>query len=222
MAELNTSLVYLRKASIKVFEREGRDVHTDTFKTARDVGRVRLNYSRLNIFTYLAEGDKEDNFKFNVDSIGGLRLGVWRDSETRIQFFTEQGRLIADSSKENRIENEKYTRIIGGVKGGEPFEPGTYFIKASRLKAGDTTTERPFSLQIQMGQTVLKDFDTKEYDALELKPGEIQPFDLTKGALKTSAAIQGSMMLDVMSAGSQYLKDINNKVLNLISSTLRL
>jgi len=220
MADLNTSLVFLRKPSIQVFEHEGRDVQKDTLKTARDVGRVRLNHTRLNVFTYLAEGDKEDHYKFKIDSEGGLRLGTWRDAGTRIQFLSDQGRVFADSKQGTGREHEKYLRIIGGAKGGEPFKPGTYFIKVSRWKDGETTPERAFSLQIQMGETVLRDFDTKEYEALEVKPGDIPPYDPTEGANQTGASIQGALMVNAMVVGSNYLKDINNKVLNLLSSTI--
>lgn len=220
MVEFDTSLVNLRKASIQVFEHEGRDVHKDTLKTARDIGRVRLNHTRLNVFSFLAEGDKEDHFKFKIDSTGGLRMGTWRDAGTRIQILDERGRVIADSKLGTGREHDKYARMIGGVKGGEPFKPGTYYIKVSRLKSGETTPERPYSLQIQMGDTVLRDFDTKEYEAKKLKPGDAAPYDFTEGARNTGATIQGALMVNVMVIGMDYLKDINNKVYNLFKTFL--
>ena len=81
MAEFNTNLIELRQPQIQVFGHEGRDVHNDSLKTARDIGRVRLDHSRLNVFSFLAKGDTEDNYKFTVDSTGRLRLGTWRDAD---------------------------------------------------------------------------------------------------------------------------------------------
>jgi len=220
MAEFNSSLVELREPAIKVFEHEGRDVHNDTLKTARNLGRVRLNHSRLNVFSYLAEGDKEDHFKFNVDSTGGLRLGTWRDAGTRFQFYNDRGRLIADSKPGTGRAYDKYIRMVGAAKGGEPFEPGEYFIRVSRLKNGETTPERPYSMQLQMGNTVLRDYDTKEYEAKALKPGDIKPFDPTEGALPTGAALQGGLMSNVLTDGGNYLKLITDKAFNIFSSAL--
>ncbi len=223
MAEFDTSLIDLREPTVKVFEHVGRDVHKDTMKTARNVGRVRLDHSRLNIFSFLAEGDAEDNFKFNVDSTGGLRLGTFRDAGTRFQFYDNRGRLIADSKQGTGREHNKYLRMIGGEKGGEPFKPGEYFIKVSRLKNGETTPERGYALQLQMGDTFFKDFDTKELDAKEFKPGDVQPFDPTEGARQTAATIQGALMVNAMVVGLDYLKLITSKAFkafSLFSSSL--
>lgn len=222
MAEFNSSLIELRSPQIKVFGQDNRDVHKDSLKTARDVGRIRLNHSRLNVFSFLAEGDTEDNFKFTIDSTGGLRMGTWRDAGTRIQIFDERGRVIADSKLGTGREHDKYARIIGGIKGGEPFKPGTYYIKVSRLKNGETTPERPYSLQLQMGDTVLRDFDTKEYEAKKLKPGDILPFDPTEGAIPNAAAMQGTMMVNAMVISSDYLKLITSKAFNIFRTMLNL
>ena len=82
----------------KVWEQKRRDLWHDTLRTARDIGRVRLNHSRLNVFSSLAEGDQVDHFKFQVASRGKLRIGVFRDSETRFEILNNRGRVIADST----------------------------------------------------------------------------------------------------------------------------
>lgn len=220
MAEFDTSLIDLREPTVKVFEHVGRDVHKDNLKTARNIGRVRLDHSRLNVFSFLADGDKEDNFKFNVDSTGGLRLGTFRDAGTRFQFFDSRGRLIADSKPGTGRVHDKYTRMIGGAKGGEPFKPGEYFIKVSRLKTGETTPERGYALQLQMGSTILRDFDTKELDAKEFEPGDIKALDPTEGARQSGATIQGALMVNAMLAGLDYLKKITSKAFNIFSTVM--
>ncbi len=220
MAEFNTNLIELRQPQIQVLEHQGRDVHNDSLKTARNIGRVRLDHSRLNVFSFLAKGDTEDNYKFTVDSTGRLRLGTWRDAGTRFQVLNNRGRVIADSKQGTGRAHEKYLRLIGGAKAGLDFEPGEYFFKVSRLKSDETTPERAYAVQLQMGTKIVRDFDTREFEAKELKPGDIKPLDLTEGARQTGATIQGALMVEAITAGKSYLKLITSKAFNIFSTVL--
>ena len=145
----------------KVFEKTVRDVTNDTWQTARDVGQVRLNYSRLNIFTSLTAGDEKDHFKFNVPSTGPFRIGGWNDDTVRLQLLDHRGRLIADSDPDaGRRAHDAFLRITG-PDGEEGFEPGDYIVRVSRLE-DDDGEDKPYSLQLQMGDQVRKDYDTTE------------------------------------------------------------
>ena len=44
--EIQDYLIQQRKKNIKVFEREGRDLHDDSAKSARDLGQARLDRRR--------------------------------------------------------------------------------------------------------------------------------------------------------------------------------
>ncbi len=148
----------------KVFEKTVRDVNADTWKTARDVGQVRLNHSRLNIFTSLTNGDEQDHFKFNVPSTGPFRIGGWNDETVRLQVLDDRGRVIADSDPDAGDAYESFQRITS-PDGEEGFKPGDYIVRVSRLK-GDDGTDKPYSLQLQMGSKVVKDYDTTEAAAV--------------------------------------------------------
>ena len=162
-SEIGAGRIGEQAAQVQVFERKTRDVLEDILLNARDIGRVRLQSTRLNVFSALSEGDKEDNFKFAVDSRGNLRLGMNADEETRIQILNKRRRVIADSKEGMGRVSERFERLLSSE--GEPLEPGGYYIKVSRLKARDTESEHNYSLQLHMGSGFKRDFDTIEFAA---------------------------------------------------------
>lgn len=194
----------------KVWEQERRDVWNDTLKTARDIGRVRLNHSRLNVFSSLAEGDKVDHFRFQVASRGKLRIGVYRDSETRIEILNKRGRVIADSKEGTGRHHERFLRMVGD---GEIFEAGDYYVRVSRLDSRETTPERPFAVQLQIGTDVKNDFDTTEYEAKGDKPA-ITSRDPTAGAMPSAAVIGGGWLSDMLNAGMEFFNKVTRPLIN--------
>lgn len=184
-------------AGTKVWEQERRDVWHDTLRTARDIGRVRLNHSRLNVFSSLAEGDKVDHFKFQVASRGTLRFGLFTDTSTRFEILNKRGRVIADSKEGTGRHLERFQRMIGG---GEFFEPGDYFIRVSRLDQKETTPERPYAVQLQIGTVVKNDYDTTEFNAKGDKPA-LTSDDPTAGAMPNAAVTGGGLLFDMLTAG---------------------
>lgn len=194
-------------AGTKVWEQERRDVWRDTLKTARDIGRVRLNYSRLNVFSSLSEGDKEDHFKFQVASRGKLRLGLYNDDQTRIQILNKQGRVIADSKQGTGRHLERFQRMTGD---GEIFEAGDYYLRVSRLDQKETTPERPYGVQLQIGTVVKHDYDTTEYKAKAAKPGDLTVDYPTAGAMPNAATTGGSLLFGMLTDGVIYLSKLLN------------
>lgn len=160
-------------SQVKVFEKKTRDFAEDSLLNARDIGRVRLQYSRLNVFSALSKDDKEDNFKFAVDTRGNLRLGKHADEEVRIQIFNKNRRVVADSKEGMGRASERFQRLL--TTDGEPWEPGDYYIKITRMKLRDTETEHNYSLQLHMGSDFKRDFDTIEYKAEPGKQGTPPP-----------------------------------------------
>jgi hypothetical protein len=84
------------------YEKETNDVTVDNNMTARDIGFLRKNNSRLNLFSALEKGDKVDVFKFRVTNAGEAKMGTLIADPTdkeliRIQLFSKSsGVLIAD------------------------------------------------------------------------------------------------------------------------------
>lgn len=66
------------KDGIAYWEKQVKDVNDvdEKFTNARDLGYLRLNYSRLTAVGSLAKYDKEDNYKVNVQSNGKLSISI--------------------------------------------------------------------------------------------------------------------------------------------------
>ncbi len=191
-------------AGTKVWEQERRDVWHDTLRTARDIGRVRLNHSRLNVFSSLEEGDKVDNFKFHVASRGKLKFGLYTDASTRFEILNKRGRVIADSKEGTGRLLERFQRMIGG---GEIFEPGDYYVRVSRLDPRETTPARPYAVQLQIGTVVKHEYDTTEFNAKGDKPA-LTSDDLTAGAMPSASVVGGGLLFNMLSAGMDFLSKI--------------
>ncbi len=194
------------KRGPKVWERNDRDVIKDNFKTARDIGKVRLDYSRLNVFSSVNEGESEDNFKFQVQTNNNLRLGKNIDHETRIEVFNNRGRIVADSTGKGR-EHDAYLRMISSE--GEKFDKGDYFIKVSTLDGEKSTKDHNYTIQLQMGYIVKHDYETIEHEAKQPKPGDpVIPNDPTEGAIQTASVLSGQGASSLMQSGAENLTNI--------------
>ena len=214
MAEVGSKLA--GASSTRVFEQQKRDVQNDSIKKARDVGQVRVNNSRLNIFSSLSDGDKEDFFKFRIASQGHLNFGASVDSETHIQFYNTQGRLIADSDSSTSDKYEKYLSLRDGE--GEKLKPGDYFIKVSRYQSDESSRQRPYALQLKMGDRVIQDYDTTEYQAKDIVPGAaVPPIDPTDGATPSAATTQNGMAIGMLIYGLESFNNIVNQAQDLFS-----
>lgn len=202
---------------IKTWSHEGRDVAIDTLRSSRDIGQVRLNHSRLNVFSSLAEGDKEDNFKFQVASKGTLRLGLNIDSETRVQVFNARGRVVADSNEDTGRLYERFQRM--SEQGGDTFDKGYYYIKVSRSDSKETTPERPYTMQLQMGDTFKNDYEVMEYKAKKAKYGDAVVLDLTTGANPSATTTSAQGAATILTEGGTNLVNILSGALSTLFRT---
>ena len=194
-------------SQVKLFEKKTRDFAEDSLLNARDIGRVRLQYSRLNVFSALSKDDKEDNFKFAVDSRGNVRLGKNADDELRIQIFNKSRRVIADSKEGMGRASERFQRLLSDD--GEPLEIGDYYIKVTRLKPLDTETEYNYSLQLHMGSDFKRDFDTIEYKAEPGKQGTPPP------VVVPAAVSMGQGAANLLAAGMRRFSTLIDGALTL-------
>lgn len=196
----------------KVFGKEVRDVTNDTWTVARDIGQVRLQHSRLNVLTSLTAGsDQQDHFKFRVASPGPLRLGGWNEETVRIQLLDDRGRVIADSSEDaGRRAKEAFARLTSD-EGQEDFQPGQYIIRVSRLEGDDGMKEKPYALQLRMGEEIKHDYDTTEVAA---KPavtpvaGVTLPDDPLAGAQATPATLAAQAIGSMLEESNVHLSNV--------------
>ena len=212
--EIQDYLVQQRKQNVKVFEREGRDLHDDTAKSARDLGKARLDHSRLNLFTSLGVGDKEDNFKFQVPTPGTLRLGLWPKEGTRIQLMDDRGKLIADSGGTGK-HLETFDNI---VKSKERIGVGEYYVRITRDDTANANKELPYSLQIQVGSVNREDYDTTEYVADPNKKGEV--YDDSPQVQPNAASRQSEMIAIMLGNGLNNFNSLITKTAGIFGTIL--
>lgn len=203
--EVQDYLIQQRAKHVKVFERKGRDIHDDTMKSARNLGQARIDHSRLNLFTSLGVGDKEDNYKFQVPTEGPFRLGIWPEDAVRIELMNSRGKVIADSEGNARLA-EKFENI---AKSRERIEPGEYFVRITRAKDNLDDKEVPYSLQIQVGNQTRKDFDTTEYIADPRKKDEV--YDPVSLANPTARIRQSEMVATMLGNGLNNLNNVMDR-----------
>lgn len=138
----------------KVWEKTSMDKLSDTIRTARDMGQVRLNHSRLNMVTTLSKNETEDWFSFKVASRGKLRLtavnlsealkkdekttateeldGAVNDIQKTIDKFKAQGLKVEIYEYQNKRETLLATNDQSKTKQYENFEQmmrGQYQLK---------------------------------------------------------------------------------------------
>jgi len=134
--------------------------------TARDIGILRKNDSRLNLFSALTKGDQVDVFKFRVTNTGNAKLGTLiadpEDRElVRIQVFSKtSGVLIADQDPDSGDAYLNFKKLEAGT-----FElaQGDYVVRVSRMPGQDSAAQNEVQYAIQLTQGVYRnDFDTVE------------------------------------------------------------
>lgn len=148
------------------FEKDTNDVKIDNNMTARDIGILRKNDSRLNLFSALTVGDTVDVFKFRVTNTANTKIGTLAaDPQSkellRVQIFSKNtGALIADGDPEAGDAYENFKSLEAGTF---ELKQGDYAVRVSRLPGTDVRNEKAVQYVIQMSQGVYKnDFDTIE------------------------------------------------------------
>ncbi len=198
----------------QVWESKKRDVSDDTLKTAREVGRVRMNNARLNIFSSVSEGDKEDHFKFFVDSPGDLKMANFEEGGARFQIMNKKGRVIADSDDSTRLLFQRFERMQSAD--GEKWKPGEYYVRITRADSNGTDSV-PYSVQLQMGSDVKNDYDTIEYEAKKPESGAVTPPPPPPNTNVGNAATQGGAMLaGMLTAGLNYIDAMLDSAVELL------
>jgi hypothetical protein len=151
---------------IQEFQKDTRDIKVDTNATARDIGRLQENTSRLNLFSSLSKGDSVDVYRFKVVTTAKTTIGVLNASQdvegkVRFQVFNKAtGRMIADSAEDAGETRQAWESLRDG---NFELNSGEYVLRVSRTSnvAPDRDTE--FSYALQLSQGIYKsDYDTIE------------------------------------------------------------
>lgn len=148
------------------YQKDSNDVKVDNNMTARDIGILRKNDSRLNLFSSLTTGDKVDVFKFRVTNTANTKLGTLAADDQskellRVQVFSKtSGALIADQDPNSGEAYENFKALQAGTF---ELKQGDYLMRVSRLPGLDDRSEKAVQYVIQLSQGVYRnDFDTVE------------------------------------------------------------
>jgi hypothetical protein len=156
-----------QQANIKTqdFQKNTNDVQIDNRMTARNVGILRENNSRLNVFSSLDKNDPADFFTFSVSSTAPTKLGMLTDNQqneadVRVQVLDQSGRVVADSSPDSGDANSAYKQLQAGTYN---LQAGKYVLRVSRQDDSHANQQNTFNYAIQMNQGLYQnDFDTIE------------------------------------------------------------
>lgn len=173
LSDINDEITQLvdqikRQQSIDVaeFEKQTNDVKVDNNMTARDIGTLRKNDSRLNLFSALSSGDAVDVFRFKVATTGAVKLGTLIADPTdkglfRVQIFSKSsGQVIADQDPQSGDAFAAFQQLEAGKL---ELSQGDYVLRISRLGGQDPRSQNEIQYAVQLTQGIFKnDFDTIE------------------------------------------------------------
>jgi hypothetical protein len=152
--------------TVEEFQKETRDVQFESSATARNIGVLKKNQSRLNVFSSLSSGDAVDGFQFRVTSKTATTFSVLnaaKEDEEKLRFqiyYKSTGRLLADSDPKAGTANTVYQAMRDGIF---EMETGDYVLRVSRANDIGNERSKEFSYAIQLSQGLFsQDFDTIE------------------------------------------------------------
>src|SRR5688500_6713831 len=67
--------------TVQEFQKDTRDVKFDSTATARDIGQLKQNDTRLNLFSSLSKGDSVDLYRFKVTSKAATTFSILNATE---------------------------------------------------------------------------------------------------------------------------------------------
>jgi hypothetical protein len=151
---------------VQEFQKNTNDVKIDNNMTARDIGALKKNTSRLNLFSALSQGDSVDVFRFRINTTGATKLGTLiadpvDKAQFRIQIFEKgSNRLLVDNDSS---AGDAYARFTVMSEGKLEMKQGEYIMRMSRKGNVDPQSKNEIQYAVQLTQGVYtQDFDTVE------------------------------------------------------------
>jgi hypothetical protein len=148
------------------FQKDTRDVQVESSVTARNIGVLQKNKSRLNVFSSLSSGDRVDGFQFRVTDKTATTFSILnasQDDKDKLHFqiyYKSTGRVLADSDPKAGAANTVFEALQDG---SFEMEKGDYILRVSRVDDTGTNRNKEFSYAVQLSQGVYsQDYDTVE------------------------------------------------------------
>ncbi len=151
---------------VEEFQKETRDVQVESNATARNIGVLKKNQTRLNLFSSLAAGDSVDGFQFRVTTKAATTFSILNASEEdkgklHFQIYSKSnGRVLADSDPSSGGAHEVFQQIQDGTY---EMETGDYILRVSRTSNVGAERNKEYSYALQLSQGLYaQDYDTIE------------------------------------------------------------
>lgn len=188
---------------VKEFQKETNDIKIDNNMTARDIGILRKNDSRLNLFSALSAGDSADVFKFKVSNTGFTKLGLLiadpvDKEQFRIQVFSKtSGILIADNDPDSDEAYAAYQKLETGTF---EMKQGDYVVRISRMPGQDAQMKNDIQYAVQLTQGTYKN----DYDTIEKGYSDSQDVF----GFSTSLANNADQLLAQLGSASSFISSL--------------
>lgn len=189
--------------AVQEFQKETNDVKIDNNMTARDIGILRKNNSRLNLFSALSAGDAADVFKFKVSNTGFTKLGLLiADPTDKEQFHIQiisktSGILIADNDPKSGDAYAAYQKLEAGTF---ELKQGDYVARISRMPGQDTQLKNDIQYAVQLTQGTYKN----DYDTIEKGYSDSQD----AFGFSTTLANNADQLLAQLGAASSFISSL--------------
>ena len=152
--------------TVQEFQKDTRDVRFENNVTARNIGVLKKDQTRINVFSSLSSGDAVDGFQFRVTSKTATTFSVLnatKEDEEQLRFqvyYKSSGRLLADSDPKAGAANTVYQAMRDGIF---EMETGDYVLRVARTHGAGADGKKEYSYAIQLSQGLYsQDYDTIE------------------------------------------------------------
>ncbi|NJM91603.1 MAG: hypothetical protein HC861_02115 [Rhodospirillaceae bacterium] len=208
--------------NVQEFQKETRDVKFESTATARNIGVLQKNKTRLNVFSSLSTGDSVDGYQFRVTTKTATNFAVLnatQEDQGKLHFqiyYKSTGRLLADSDPKAGVANTVYEAMLDG---NFEIEKGDYVLRVSRTDNTGNARNQELSYAIQLSQGVYsQDYDTIERAARDTDdPYGIGNVSESVNNLTTSIASSVSFIQNLPKIGTSATDKLMGLIINSVS-----
>jgi len=208
--------------TVEEFQKDTRDVKFESSATARKIGVLKKNETRLNVFSSLSSGDAVDGFQFRVTTKTATTFSVLnasQEDETKLRFqiyYKSTGRILADSDAKAGAAHTVYEAMRDGRF---EIETGDYILRVSRADNTGSERTKEYSYAIQLSQGLYsRDYDTIERAARDTDdPYGIGNVSEATTTLTSSIASSVSFIQSLPRLGTSATDKLMGLIINSIS-----
>jgi len=208
--------------TVQEFQKDTRDVKFESSATARNIGVLKKNETRLNVFSSLSAADSVDGFQFRVTTKTATTFSVLnasKEDESKLRFqiyYKSTGRVLADSDAKAGAAHTVYEAMRDGKF---EIETGDYILRVTRTDNTGANRNKEYSYAIQLSQGLYsKDYDTIERAARSTDdPYGIGNISEATNTLTSSIASSVSFIQSLPKIGTSATSKLMGLIINSIA-----